>query len=110
MLKLVQSDDTQLDIQPIVDAIFGFKGIWTLCRENGTIVHYAVCLVGGKEPLWAVFTHEGKFMRFWGLKQNIVDRYPKLKWRLRPAKWKFIGEAPKTPAQRKAAILEIYKK
>lgn len=91
---------------PTVGEILGYRSIWVMAqlsadgrRLKGT--HYAVCLVGGSAPLWALFTIGGKHICFAGSRKQLEKQYPKHVWRRHPAKWTFSELAPRKTIDRK---------
>jgi hypothetical protein len=69
-----------------------FKSIWALCTLNKatgelSATHYALVQVGGSNPMWAVYTIQGRFVRFAGSRAQIERAYPKLRWRRWMARW-----------------------
>lgn len=81
----------------IVGNTMGFRSIWTLNdvtkekAENGRPVlkvrYYAYIIAHGRYPVWAIYTAEGKFVRYASSKTMVEQAYPKLAMRRVMAGW-----------------------
>ena len=49
--------------------------------------HFAFPIVGGREPLWQVFTAQGRFVRYATSRAMVEARYPPLVWRRWMVEW-----------------------
>lgn len=81
---------------PPLDAVLAFKGVWalSLINDNGhayKATHYATVLVYGRYPLWAVWTVQGRFVRFAASRKQIEDDYPHLTWMRKMARWQMFA-------------------
>jgi len=78
---------------PKIKDILAYRGVHVLNDVGGNGLlkasHYAICLVFGKEPVWGVWTVAGKFLRFYGSRQDIAEAYPHKSWRRKMASWNF---------------------
>jgi hypothetical protein len=102
-----------VDTVPQIGQIIGHRGVWILAQltKDGRQLkgtHYAMVLVGGKEPLWGVWTINGRFVQFAGSRLQLENLYPKHVWRRHPARWVFEELAPKSTVDRKNYVLMKY--
>lgn len=99
---------------PPLGAMMAYRGVHALADVNQQgwlrATHYATCLVGGREPLWGVWTVHGVFQRFFGAKASIVDAYPKKAWRLRSATWHMVDLHHKDAAAKRSDMRQIFHK
>ena len=79
---------------PPLGAIMAYRGVYALSTitTEGRLraTHYATCLVGGRDPMWGVWTVNGVFQRFFGSRDQIARSYPKLTWRRKNATWHMV--------------------
>ena len=103
---------------PNLGDVIAYRGVYVLGtakfnedtgRNKLVASHYCSCLVFGKNPLWAVWTANGKFLRFYGAKSAIALAYPKLIWRRRMAEWSLLAVNDLRPVQRRAVLQDRYK-
>lgn len=99
---------------PPLGAMMAYRGVHALADTNAQgwlrATHYATCLVGGREPMWGVWTVNGVFQRFFGAKSQIAQAYPRKAWRLRSATWNLIDIHGKDAAAKRSDMKEIYQK
>lgn len=109
----------ELEFQPPnLHDVIAYRGVYVLGttrvskedkRPRLTASHYCSCLVFGKNPMWAVWTAAGKFLRFYNFKSQIADAYPKLVWRRKMAQWSLIAVDDLRPPARRALLADRYK-
>jgi hypothetical protein len=112
--SITEAGRQELGLTPDLEKIMSFKGIHALCTVNKDGMmqasHYACCLVYGRNPLWGVWSLNGRFQRFYGSKQDIEDNYPHLTWRRIMARWQLKDDADSVAeARRKALSKELRK-
>lgn len=82
---------------PPLGALLAFRGVHALTEitPEGKLraTHYAYCLIGGREPMWGVWSVNGTFQRFFGSREQIMyDRqYKNLLWRRKNATWNMVN-------------------
>ncbi len=100
---------TELELPPLQD-LFAYRGVYVLASLNrdGKLrgMRYAICLIHGPDPLWGVWNINGKFLQFYGSRQQIQEAHPTLRWRRKMGMWRFLGETSQTPDQRRVALRE----
>lgn len=103
---------------PALSDVLAYRGIHVIgtVRFNKeldknvlTASHYASCLVFGKNPLWGVWAANGKFLRFYGHKTEIMEAYPKRVWRRKMASWHLLAVDDLPADKRRAVLREKYK-
>jgi len=99
---------------PPLGSIMAFRGVHALADVNETgmlrATHYATCLIGGREPMWGVWSVNGVFQRFFGAKSQIAAAYPKKTWRLRSATWNLISVHNMIAKEKRVEARKMYKK
>lgn len=98
---------------PPLGAMMAYRGVHALSDLNpktGRLraTHYATCLVGGRDPMWGVWTVHGVFLRFFGSKEQIREAYPRKTWRLRSATWNLVDIHNKDAEAKRKDMREIY--
>lgn len=98
---------------PPLGAMMAYRGVHALSDINPATgwlraTHYATCLIGGREPMWGVWTVHGVFQRFFGAKSQIAEAYPRKAWRLRSATWNLVDIHGKDAAAKRSEMREIY--
>lgn len=98
---------------PPLGAMMAYRGVHALSDLNPTTgwlraTHYATCLVGGREPMWGVWSVNGVFQRFFGSKAQIADAYKRKTWRLRSATWNLVDIHNKDASAKRSDMREIY--
>jgi hypothetical protein len=98
--------------------MLAFRGVWILAttrfdkarnRDILTASHLAMCVAGGRNPLWLVTNAKGRFVRFFNHRSEIANAYPDLVWRRKMAEWHF-GRINDLPAPvRKRMLAEKFK-
>lgn len=73
-------------------SLSSYRGVWalgTISRETGRLraTHFAFPIVGGREPLWQVFTVYGRFVRYAADRAMVEAKYPTLVWRRWMVEW-----------------------
>jgi len=73
------------------EAILSFKTIHVLndVLKSGKLkaTHYCTPLVAGRNPMWAVWTIRGKFLRYSSSRDQIKEAYPDKAWTKTMAAW-----------------------
>lgn len=100
---------------PELDPIMAYKGVYALCTTDKSghmlkATHYASVLVGGSQPIWAVWRTSGRFQRFFSYRSEIEAAYPKLVWRRKMATWQLYDLTDKSIETRRAELETIYGK
>lgn len=99
---------------PSLGSILAYRGVHALCTLNkdGSLhaTHYATCLVGGREPMWGVWTVNGVFQRFFGSKQQIAFAYPRLTWRRKNATWNLISVNDMDAKAKREELAALFRK
>lgn len=49
--------------------------------------HYCCCLIAGRDPMWALWTVRGTFLRYAGSRQMLIEAYPEKAWSRITAAW-----------------------
>jgi hypothetical protein len=109
-----------VQFQPHMDlsTILCTRGVHALCtvvksqypgKVTMRATHYATVIAYGSSPMWAVWTANGKFVRFAGSRGQIEREYPHLVWRRRAAAWTFSDFVEEDVEKRKARMLDTYK-
>lgn len=70
----------------MLDGVAVGKPVYALCTINPQTQQlkakfYTLLIEGGPQPIWGVWTMQGKFKRFFIKKSSVADAYPKLRWR-----------------------------
>lgn len=108
------STNTQGDVYnvPPLGSVMAFRGVHALSEIAPTgylrATHYATCLIGGREPMWGVWSVNGVFQRFFGSRAQVVEAYPRKIWRMRSATWNLVDLHKMDAAEKKKAMREIY--
>ena len=76
----------------MTDTLHTYRGIWalgTIARETGRLraTHFAFPIVGGSDPIWAVHTVHGRFVRYATGRAMVEAKYPSLVWRRWMVRW-----------------------
>lgn len=106
----------QGDVYPVppLGSVMAFRGVHALSEiaPSGFLraTHYATCLIGGREPMWGVWSVNGVFQRFFGSKEQVREGYPNKVWRMRSATWNLIDLHNKDAQEKKKEMREIYKR
>lgn len=99
---------------PPLGAMLAYRGVHALAdlNKDGWLkaTHYATCLVGGRDPMWGVWTVGGVFQRFFGQKAQIAEAYPRKTWRLRAATWHLVDIHGKDAAAKRSDMRQIFRK
>lgn len=107
-------DDLGITITEQMKEFLVYRGLHVLCTINKdgklTATHYAVCLCGGCNPMWGVWTSVGKFLRFSASKSQVEMSYPKLVWRRAMCQWSLNDTSPGDVEERRAAIRRHFDK
>jgi hypothetical protein len=78
----------------------GYRSIWTLNdlvndKETGKkklkVRYYAFCIVHGRNPIWTVYTIDGRIVRHASSKDMIQSFFPKLAMRRTMASWSLMS-------------------
>lgn len=99
--------------EPLLGDILSHRSIWVLAQlsKDGKSLkgtHYSICLVGGKEPLWGVWTISGKPVGKFDYRHEIEASYPNHVWRRHQARWHFYELAEKETVDRRNYALAKY--
>jgi hypothetical protein len=99
---------------PDLERILTFKSMHALCTVNKDskmqATHYACCLVSGRNPLWGVWSLNGRFQGFFAGRQDITDNWPHLTWRRIMARWQLRDDANSKPEDRRKALAKELRK
>lgn len=84
-----------LEVPPNVGELLAYRSVWVLAglNKDGTRLkgqYYAVCVVMGRPPLWAVFDMKGRLKHYSYSKSEIKAGYSEFVWRRVPARWQFM--------------------
>lgn len=116
VMTQVQAPDAKDEyIVPPLGTIMAFRGVHALSDVNSATgmlraSHYATCLIGGREPMWGVWTVHGVFQRFFGSKAQIAEAYPKKTWRMRSATWNLIDVHSMIAVEKREEMRKLYRK
>lgn len=101
-------------VVPPLGSVMAFRGVHALSdiMPNGFLraSHYATCLIGGREPMWGVWSVNGVFQRFFGSRSQVAEGYPRKVWRMKSATWNLIDLHNKDAQEKKKEMREIYKR
>lgn len=76
----------------LIKDLLAYKGVHALCQLNKSTkklraTHYAMVLMYGRFPIWAVYSAKGNFQAYHGSRASIEEAYPKHVWRRHMATW-----------------------
>ena len=98
---------------PPLGAVLSYRVVHALCTvSKGELkaTHYAVCLIGGSQPVWGVWTINGVFQRFFGRKSDIAEAYSHLTWRVKQSTWTLADVHDMDHEERSETLKSLYKK
>lgn len=67
-----------------------FRGIYTLndmTKNNLKITHFTLCLSGGRDPMWGIWTKSGRLIRLVSRRKGVEEVYPNKVWKRLQANW-----------------------
>jgi hypothetical protein len=117
MVRIPQVDEP-LDErdQGLMESVIAFKTIHVLNdvlkskRENGKPVlkatHFCCPLVNGRNPMWAIWTVSGNFVRYAGNRDTITRAYPGKAWTRTMASWALTGRSEYRDIKKRVMAIE----
>lgn len=114
VVRLPIHDDRPLTQIPPLAGFMAFKGVYALCdiRADFTlkVTHYTCCVEQGPNPMWAIWTANGKFLRFLGRRSQVQEAYPNKAWKRMMASWRLSEMVDyMNPAERRDVLVKAYK-
>lgn len=93
-------------------SVTAFRTIYALCDLSAAnrivrATHYATCLIGGRAPLWGVFSAQTERLTALFDSRDALERhYPKKIWRVRQTAWQMLGSVT-MPSEHEARVKQI---
>jgi hypothetical protein len=115
LARLPDNFDAEDFTPPPLDPILAYRGVHVLCTtdKTGRVLkarYYCSCLVMGRNPIWGMWLVGGRFLRFYGSRQEIEADYSRLVWRRKMARFTLESLRNHSLAQRKEQLRDEYKK